>query len=727
MKKSTPLRSRSREEGPNKEDKRITRMHQMEQMEAAARGTKPSMTLDTTEFAPAEQPPVAAAAQEEQQSPPPSTTGTFERTALVAGDFLSSMTSSSSKPEAAKKEPPTTSGSDNNNNNASSNNLFSKRDIYEVDQSVNLMDASSKKYHHNGHEKKSFVDIFVGSSGSTSGNGKVKTSWKRSAGGRIGIGLLFLGFGLLLALSVSFLASETSYHDEPHIRATAAPKQDLTPLSSEAAATGPAEFADFDFDTKVQDTARMEDLKTALVHQKAASSDRLKDDSTSAFHALRWLTDDDPAQLEANDPELVSRFALASVFYATHQPSSGGAAVQRQFLENKQTDQTVTSWSRENAWMTDHNVCEWFGVDCEVDQDARVVVHLNLTSNQLQGTIPDELQLLDRLILLDLSNNALTGEIPTQLGSLSNTKYLLLHKNALTGTIPEELKHMTSAFEIYLSENDLTGTIPMSLGSIETLRALYLSQNQLSGKINHWKGFNDINHLHLDDNLLEGPLPTGLGQLSMLLHLRLSNNKLTGTLPTELAEITKLRLLYLANNQLTGQIPDMFDDLHKLTDLELHGNGFKSKLPPSMGSLTSLRRLTLEGNTMTGRLPPQWGKMTDLEALDLYRNELIGSIPTEYGGMRNMRDLILSHNFLQEDIPSELGLMTRLKFLDLQHNALRGTVPTEFGKLKDLEKLNLQETLVSGSVPEEVCELDLEVFETDCKSKIECTCCTKCY
>jgi hypothetical protein len=30
----------------SKEDKRISRLHQMEQMEAAARGTAPSLTLD---------------------------------------------------------------------------------------------------------------------------------------------------------------------------------------------------------------------------------------------------------------------------------------------------------------------------------------------------------------------------------------------------------------------------------------------------------------------------------------------------------------------------------------------------------------------------------------------------------------------------------------------------------------------------------------------------------
>ena len=96
--------------------------------------------------------------------------------------------------------------------------------------------------------------------------------------------------------------------------------------------------------------------------------------------------------------------------------------------------------------------------------------------------------------------------------------------------------------------------------------------------------------------MLVGPLPSTLGQMSMLsecqrlvfpcnvncadqsMHnsiddLRLENNKLTGEVPTQIAENSKLRLLYLANNNLDGQIPEIFDQLHKLSEYYIGGRG----------------------------------------------------------------------------------------------------------------------------------------------------------
>lgn len=762
-----------------REDKRISRLHQMEMMEAAARGTTPTMQLDTTDFT--SLPGLPTQQQPSISAPPVSLSSS--RTAIVADDFLSSLNpSSSTSPSSGRSKPKSRSSrsrspsrpksmsarSQSTGSTSPSSNFFSQREKYEVDQSINLMDASSKRYSIEDSESQvkrgkknttSFVDIFLGGNGSTSGSSSpssggrrtsgIKTSWKTSMMGRLFVAVVFLAFMALLTLSVSFFVNDDGAVEEnkgkTQLIRTAAPvveevsveaTRDHSSANFETnnAGSGPATFAKFDYGTKVEDTARFDDLKYILLQGGGTTAARLTDETTSAFHALRWLTDDDPLHLEPNNPTLKTRFALASLFYATHVPAGAATSTQRQALDGKAASSagsTSTQWKRENEWMTESNVCEWYGVDCEtVEEESKEpasVVHLKIASNGLHGTIPLELQLLGELVLLDLSGNALSGTIPVQLSSLQQIKYLLLHKNSLEGIIPPGLHQMTNAFEIYLSNNQLTGPLPDSFKNLDNLRALYVESNRLTGDIEHIGDMEGINHLHLSDNAFVGSLPSTIGRLSMLNDLRVANNKLTGNLPSEMASNTRLRLLYLANNNLNGQIPEMFEDLNKLTDLQLHGNGIKSKLPTSMGALTSLRRLTLEGNVMTGRLPSEWGAMTDLEALELFHNEIVGSIPTEFGEMSSLRDVSLGHNFIQGEIPSELGQLTLLKHLGLQHSAIKGAVPSELGLLTALVKLELGKTLVTGVVPDEICELNtLDVFVADCIGGIECSCCSAC-
>ena len=50
---------------------------------------------------------------------------------------------------------------------------------------------------------------------------------------------------------------------------------------------------------------------------------------------------------------------------------------------------------------------------------------------------------------LDLSNNQLTGSIPPEIGNLTNLEYLYLYNNQLTGVIPESICDLTLNFTDY--------------------------------------------------------------------------------------------------------------------------------------------------------------------------------------------------------------------------------------------------------------------------------------
>jgi Leucine-rich repeat (LRR) protein len=90
---------------------------------------------------------------------------------------------------------------------------------------------------------------------------------------------------------------------------------------------------------------------------------------------------------------------------------------------------------------------------------------------------------------------------------------------------------------------------------MDSLLELQLGGNQLSGKIPRMPIKLQI-ALNLSTNLLEGPIPKSLLQLTALEVLDLSNNSLSGEIPTDLTQMASLTKLLLSNNQLSGIIPE---------------------------------------------------------------------------------------------------------------------------------------------------------------------------
>ena len=332
-------------------------------------------------------------------------------------------------------------------------------------------------------------------------------------------------------------------------------------------------------------------------------------------------------------------------------------------------------WTNNTHWLTGP-VSTWYNVSTD---GGGCVTGLDLSSNQLTGSIPPELGNLLYLDYLDLSYNQLTGSIPPELGNLVNLGILALRTNQLTGSIPPQLGNLLDLNYLDLINNQLTGSIPPELGNLLNLNDLYLSYNQLTGSI-----------------------PPELGNLLNLGSLNLSINQLTGSIPPELGNLLDLNYLYLSNNQLTGSIPPELGNLLDLGILDLSHNQLTGSIPPELGNLLDLYYLILINNQLTGSLPPELGNLLDLGILDLSHNQLTGSLPPELGNLVNLVGLVLSYNQLTGSIPPELGNLLNLNDLDLSTNQLTGSIPPELGNLLNVGSLDLSYNQLTGCFLEEL-------------------------
>ena len=323
---------------------------------------------------------------------------------------------------------------------------------------------------------------------------------------------------------------------------------------------------------------------------------------------------------------------------------------------------------------------------------------LKLSFNRLTGEIPEGLGDLSNLEELELDSNSLFGEIPEELGGLAGLEKLLLNDNGLFGEIPEELGNLSNLERLQLGNNWFIGCIPAALQNVpdNDLSTLGLSacdsgippdldpadldRNVLiefyyltggddwryntnwktDAPIGEWLGVvtdeeGRVKSLNLNFNLLRGPLPARLAELTKLEKLGLYHNYLTGEIPPQLGDLTELDFLRLGNNLLTGPIPIELGDLTNLEYLDLAGNQLSGPIPSQLGSLTNLEVLSLSWNQLDGPIPGELGNLTKLVELDMVRNRLTGEIPSQLGDLDHLTHVFFLGNELTGCIPAGLS------------------------------------------------------------------------
>ncbi|KAG8364331.1 hypothetical protein BUALT_Bualt19G0117800 [Buddleja alternifolia] len=241
-----------------------------------------------------------------------------------------------------------------------------------------------------------------------------------------------------------------------------------------------------------------------------------------------------------------------------------------------------------------------------------------------------------------------------------------------------------------------------ALQNLTLLSSFNASNFAVPGPIPEWFGLQlgSLQVLDLRSCLVNGAIPSTLGNLSSLVELHLSDNNLTGVVPSSLGQLFRLSVFDLSRNLLTGVVPATLDGLGNLTVLDISSNFLSGEIPSGFGSLSRLQFLNLSGNSLSSSIPVQLSNLSSLVELDLGFNSLSGSVPPELGALRNLQRLILGNNLFSGSLPSNLfPNLTQLQLVDLSHNGFNGDFPDVLWSTPSLQFLDASMNNFTGTLP----------------------------
>ena len=265
---------------------------------------------------------------------------------------------------------------------------------------------------------------------------------------------------------------------------------------------------------------------------------------------------------------------------------------------------------------------------------------LDLSGNQINGTLPESWSGMTKLGALDASFNQISGLLPPSWSSMVQLVKIVLASNFINGNLPSDwLANWSAIALVDLSDNMLTGMLPLTI--IKTNATLLLSNN----------GFEFPRFL--------------LNCATCSSAVVLSGNAMTGTLPQTI--LGPRGGLVLSDNSLSGPIPSYID----AASLDLSYNNMSGIIPCIGGALQELR---LDGNAYIQGLPTPIGggdgrncSMPNITRLSMNDCDL-DEFPLEMDILLPNLDQLTARGVIANPQPMPTFAAARLRVLDLSKN-----------------------------------------------------------
>ncbi|GAB4858840.1 hypothetical protein Ancab_040376 [Ancistrocladus abbreviatus] len=344
------------------------------------------------------------------------------------------------------------------------------------------------------------------------------------------------------------------------------------------------------------------------------------------------------------------------------------------------------------------------------------LVELELSFNQLKGSIPKAIFNLNSLSYLDFSFNQLQGPMPEAIVNLSSLSYLALSNNQLQGPILEEIGNMKSLSHLDLSANQFKGGIPQSFRQLCNLRVLDLSRNNLTGDLfSLFKSWSrscverSLEDLSFSNNSLTGSLPD-FSRFPSLILLDLSYNQLNGSFPFLANNYSSLKYLILGNNQISGSLPKDLGQLSQLETLDLSSNFFNGTITEAhLSNLPFLYAMELYFNKLSFNISPSWTPPFQLSLLLLDSCRLGPHFPTWLQTQHYLETLSFSNTGISDTLPGwfwEIWNRNWTFYVNLSHNGIRGALPDSGFQNFGFYFLDLSYNSLEGSIPSFLTQLE---------------------
>ena len=321
------------------------------------------------------------------------------------------------------------------------------------------------------------------------------------------------------------------------------------------------------------------------------------------------------------------------------------------------------------------------------------ITEFNIAYSSLQGTIPESVCALKRIVKLTMSNNGLQGSIPACFAQFADINSMVLRGNNLQGTIPS--LSLPNLRTLDLSNNQLTGQYPLTLLDSTGLEVLMLYNNRLGCA----KKETCVAGVRASTMSAAASLPAALWRMPLLAQLNVGGNFFGGQLPADAGNsLPALTYIALNNNRFWGQLPSSLSRLSHLVNALFDGNAFSGTLPAFFFSMTDLAVLGLSDNRFYGSLSNGIAAMASLEELYLFRNQFTSTLPTSLSQLSQLRTLTIGYNSFTGSIPFSYGSMIALETFDISGCSLTGPIPSSFINLKYLQELLLKENSLTNKV-----------------------------